>query len=153
MFVYLIEGVHIIVCLILILVVLLQKGKGQDFASTFGGGGTQTAFGARSSTTILHHATTVAAVLFMITSLTLTIMMSRPGQGSVIGEGAVAPAPPPVTQPLPVTPAGGAAAGETADPQPADPEAGEDTAAPAPDGAITVPADEPETPVGADQEE
>lgn len=86
---YVVLPIHIIVCLMLIVIVLLQKGKGQDFASTFGGGGTQTSFGARSGASVLHRATTVAAVLFMITSLTLTILLSRPGQGSVLGTGDV----------------------------------------------------------------
>jgi preprotein translocase subunit SecG len=89
--IWLIGTAHIIICFLLIVIVLLQKGKGQDFASTFGGGGTQTAFGARSGSTILHRATTVAAILFMVTSLTLTILMSRPGQGSVLDDGATAP--------------------------------------------------------------
>ena len=82
---------HIIVCVFLILVVLLQQGKGQDLASSFGGGGTQTAFGARSSTTVLHRLTTVAAVLFMLTSLSLTILISQPGAGSVLSNDASVP--------------------------------------------------------------
>jgi preprotein translocase subunit SecG len=98
--IWLIGSVHVLVCAMLIVIVLLQKGKGQDFASTFGGGGTQTAFGARSGATILHRATTVAAVLFMLTSLSLTILMSQPGQGSVLGDGAIAPA----TTPAPALP-------------------------------------------------
>ena len=76
--------IHIIVSVFLILVVLLQQGKGQDFAGTFGGGGTQASFGARSSATLLHRLTTVAAVMFMLTSLSLTVMISQPGTGSVI---------------------------------------------------------------------
>jgi len=110
--IWLVGTIHVIVCFMLIVIVLLQKGKGQDFASTFGGGGTQTAFGARSGATILHRATTVAAVLFMLTSLSLTILLSRPGQGSVL-EGATvpiestAPAAPAIPPAAPVT--GGAA--------------------------------------------
>ena len=82
---------HIIVCVFLILVVLLQQGKGQDLASSFGGGGTQTAFGARSSTTVLHRLTTVAAILFMLTSLSLTILISQPGADSVLSNDASVP--------------------------------------------------------------
>ncbi len=78
--------IHVVVSVFLILVVLLQQGKGQDFAGTFGGGGTQASFGARSSTTILHRLTTVAAVMFMVTSLSLTVLISQPGTGSVIGD-------------------------------------------------------------------
>src|SRR5262245_14665085 len=79
---------HVIVCIFLILVVLLQQGKGADWAGAFGGGGTQTAFGARGAGTILSKATTAAAVIFMITSLALTILISQPGGSSVIREGA-----------------------------------------------------------------
>ena len=82
---------HVIVCIFLILVVLLQQGKGADWAGAFGGGGSQTAFGARSAATILSKATTGAAILFMITSLALTIMISRPGGSSVIRENAKQP--------------------------------------------------------------
>ena len=78
--------IHVIVSIFLILVVLLQQGKGQDFASTFGGGGTQTAFGARGAATILHRMTTVAAIMFMVTSLSLTILISRPSVDSVISD-------------------------------------------------------------------
>lgn len=104
MFIGLLTVVHVVVCALLIVVVLLQKGKGQDFASTFGGGGTQTSFGARSGATILHRATTAAAVIFMLTSLSLTIMMSRGGQESVlgdVGQEATAPVAPPAQEPLP----------------------------------------------------
>ena len=89
MAIWLLTFVHVAVSLFLILVVLLQQGKGQDFASTFGGGGTQTAFGARSSTTILHRLTTISAIVFMMTSLSLTILISRPGADSVLGEGGI----------------------------------------------------------------
>jgi preprotein translocase subunit SecG len=92
---------HVVVSMFLILVVLLQQGKGQDFASTFGGGGTQTAFGARSSTTVLHRLTTISAILFMVTSLSLTILISRPGADSVLDNEATG-----VQQPLTPEPAG-----------------------------------------------
>lgn len=77
---------HVIVSVFLILVVLLQQGKGQDLAGAFGGGGSQANVGVRSATTILHRLTTIAAVMFMVTSLTLTIMISNPGSNSVISE-------------------------------------------------------------------
>jgi preprotein translocase subunit SecG len=80
--------IHVFVCIILILVVLLQQGKGADFSGAFGGGGSQTAFGARGAGTVLSKATTAAAIIFMITSLVLTILISRPGGSSVIREGA-----------------------------------------------------------------
>ena len=68
---------HVLVCLFLIIVVLLQSGKAGDISSAFGGMGSQTAFGPRSGATLLTRATTTSAVLFMLTSLTLTILSSR----------------------------------------------------------------------------
>ena len=94
---------HVLICIFLILVVLLQQGKGADWAGTFGGGGSQTVFGARGAGTVLSKATTAAAIIFMITSLALTILIARPGVNSVIDEKAVpkttAPAPAPAPQP------------------------------------------------------
>jgi preprotein translocase subunit SecG len=75
----LITIVHIIVALILILVVLLQTGKRADLAGAFGGGGSQTAFGTRGAATLLSKVTTTAAVLFMLTSLGLSLVSPRPG--------------------------------------------------------------------------
>jgi preprotein translocase subunit SecG len=82
---------HIIVCLILILIVLLQSGKGADLAGAFGGGGSQTAFGARGTATFLSKLTTVAAVIFMLTSLALSLITSK-DKGSSIMHGAGTPA-------------------------------------------------------------
>jgi preprotein translocase subunit SecG len=91
--------VHVLVCLFLIVVVLLQSGKAADLAGAFGGMGSQTAFGPRGSATLLSKATTVSAVVFMLTSLTLSILATR----------ATGPAPtvldqPGTTQTAPVTP-------------------------------------------------
>lgn len=69
--------IHVIVCLFIIIVVLLQSGKGQDIAAAFGGMGSQTAFGPRGAATLLGKATTWSAVIFMITSITLSIFASR----------------------------------------------------------------------------
>src|SRR5258708_28803055 len=69
--------IHIVVCFFLIIVVLLQSGKAADLAGAFGGMGSQTAFGPRGSATILSKATTLAAALFMLTSLTLAILATR----------------------------------------------------------------------------
>ena len=78
----LITTVHIIVCFFLIIVVLLQSGKSGDIAAAFGGMGSQTAFGPRGSATVLSKATTWSTVIFMLTSITLSIMASRSGSGS-----------------------------------------------------------------------
>ena len=68
---------HVLVSLFLIIVVLLQSGKAADLAGAFGGMGSQTAFGPRGAATILSKATTTAAVLFMMTSITLGIWQGR----------------------------------------------------------------------------
>ncbi len=69
--------VHILVCIFLIIVVLLQSGKAADLAGAFGGMGSQTAFGPRGSATLLSKATTISAILFMLTSLTLSILATK----------------------------------------------------------------------------
>ena len=74
--------IHIAVCTVLILVVLLQSGKAADLAGAFGGMGSQTAFGPRGAQTVLSKATTICAVLFMLTSLSLTIMSTRRGRST-----------------------------------------------------------------------
>jgi preprotein translocase subunit SecG len=85
--------VHIIVCLFLIIVVLLQSGKSADIAAAFGGMGSQTAFGPRGAATVLSKATTWAAVIFMLTSITLSIFASkRTGSSSVLGNMKTQPA-------------------------------------------------------------
>src|SRR5271154_1622160 len=78
--------IHVIVCFFLIVVVLLQSGKAADLAGAFGGMGSQTAFGPRGSATLLSKAPTIAAAVFMVTSLTLAIMATRSagGSGSVL---------------------------------------------------------------------
>jgi preprotein translocase subunit SecG len=75
---------HVLVSLFLILVVLAQQGKGQDLASAFGGAGSQTAFGARGTATLLSKVTAGAAVLFMVTSLTLTYLRPPGEQRTVV---------------------------------------------------------------------
>lgn len=69
--------IHVIVCLFLIAVVLLQSGKAADLAGAFGGMGSQTTFGPRGSATLLSRATTVSAILFMLTSISLSIVATR----------------------------------------------------------------------------
>ena len=107
---YLIATLYVLTCMVLMLVILLQQGKGGDIANAFGGGSSQAAFGARSGATVLSRATTVCAVLFVVGALVLGIVGQR-GPGSVIGGRAQprAPAaPPPVTlppNPAPPTPA------------------------------------------------
>lgn len=73
---------HVIACLFLILVVLLQSGKAADLAGAFGGMGSQTAFGPRGAATVLTKATAIAAILFMVTSLSLSVIATRGGSGT-----------------------------------------------------------------------
>jgi preprotein translocase subunit SecG len=113
---YLAMFVHVVVCIFLIIVVLLQSGKAADLAGAFGGMGSQTAFGPRGSATLLSKATTISAVLFMVTSLSLSIMATRnAGLGTTVLEAAPKSAPavpkqpatPPANQttlPLPINP-------------------------------------------------
>ena len=83
---------HVIISVFLCLVVLVQQGKGADLAGAFGGGGSQTAFGARGATTLLHKLTTVFFIAFVITSLTLAILEARP-HGSLMDKTAAPTAP------------------------------------------------------------
>ena len=82
----LITALHVITCVFLIIVVLLQHGKSADIAGAFGGVGSQTAFGPRGAASALSKATTIAVVVFMITSLTLSVVNKRgtAGGGSVL---------------------------------------------------------------------
>jgi preprotein translocase subunit SecG len=73
----LLATIHVIVCLFLIGVVLLQQGKSADLAGAFGGQGSQTAFGPRGAANLLTKLTTWGAVLFMVLSISLTVLMAR----------------------------------------------------------------------------
>jgi preprotein translocase subunit SecG len=109
MWVILITIIHVVVCLILIGIVLLQSGKSADLAATFGGAGSQAAFGPRGAATLLSKVTTWCAVIFMLTSITLSIFASRraTASGSVLsGERNVPTKQAPAQQPTapPATP-------------------------------------------------
>ena len=136
--IYLLYTVHVLVCVFLILVVLLQQGKGADL-SVFGGGSTQTAFGARGATTFLHKLTVASFIVFVLT--TLAIGIPQLGGSSSVMRGAAgkaapartpaptkgAPARSPAAPGAPAAPAPGARPGA---PSPARP-----AATPAPKGA------------------
>jgi preprotein translocase subunit SecG len=108
----LVTVLHVIVCVFLIVVVLLQSGKSADLAAAFGGAGSQTAFGPRGAATILSKATTWSAIIFMLTSITLSIMASRRSGGSSVLERekaaptqqAPAQQKPPAPEPQPLNP-------------------------------------------------
>jgi preprotein translocase subunit SecG len=76
---YALTVIHVIVCLFLMIVVLLQSGKAADLAGAFGGMGSQTVFGPRGAATVLTKATTIAAGAFLFTSLSLSILSTRSG--------------------------------------------------------------------------
>ena len=82
----LIITIHVFVCLALILIVLLQTGKGADMGATFGGGGSQALFGSSGATTFLGKATTVMAIVFMLTSLILAYRSGKAPTTSIMKE-------------------------------------------------------------------
>ena len=93
---------HVIVSLFLIGVVLLQSGKGAEMGASFGSSGSQSVFGAGGGTSFLSKLTTSAAVIFMLTSLTLAYISGQPSSSSMMsGKGKSAPvqAPAPISAP------------------------------------------------------
>src|ERR1700750_2298120 len=81
---YFVVVIHVIVSLFLVGVVLLQQGKSADLAGAFGGQGSQTAFGPRGAANLLTKLTTYSAILFMLTSIGLTILLARSADHSVL---------------------------------------------------------------------
>ncbi len=108
----LVTTIHVLVCVFLILVILLQAGKGGGMGSAFGGAGSQTVFGGRGAQTFLGKVTSISAAIFMLTSLTLAYHSSR--SQSVVERAASVPrqpapgplAPPPGTPPPGTPPPG-----------------------------------------------
>jgi preprotein translocase subunit SecG len=135
--------VHITTCLLLIGVVLLQQGKGADMGAVFGGS-SSTIFGSSGAGNFLTRLTTGLAVVFMLTSLTLTYTSARHVTASVFDTAPLGE-PPPLG--APGAPAGGAApeaaAPEAAQPQAAAPQAAPPQAAPVPQPAAEQPAAAP----------
>ena len=84
---YVVVVVHVLVCLFLIGVVLLQQGRSADLAGAFGGQGSQTAFGPRAAANVLTRLTTWSAVIFMVTSILLTVLYVRTGGSHSVLEG------------------------------------------------------------------
>jgi preprotein translocase subunit SecG len=98
---------HVIVCFVLIIVIMLQSGNAADLAGAFGGAGSQTAFGPRGAATFLSRATTWCAIVFMMTSLTLSFKRATPqaSTGSILeqtSQPGTAPAKPVGTPPVQV---------------------------------------------------
>lgn len=97
---------HVLVCFVLIIVIMLQSGSAADLAGAFGGAGSQTAFGPRGAATFLSHATTWCAIVFMMTSLTLSVRRAPsdvPSTGSILEQtqkSGTVPAKPAQTSPI-----------------------------------------------------
>ena len=136
---YVVPAIHVVLCLFLIAVVLLQTGKGADMGAVFGGG-SQTLFGSGGAGNFLTRLTTGMAIGFMLTALILTYSSNRtqtsdlierlplaptpvaPPAGSAPGPGATAESPPADGQPaVPVEPAPPAAEAPAGEPAPATP--------------------------------
>jgi preprotein translocase subunit SecG len=106
---YVLVSLHVMVCFVLVIVIMLQSGNAADLAGAFGGAGSQTAFGPRGAATFLSRATTWCAIVFMMTSLTLSVKRgpTEISTGSVLEETQqpaskqpAKPATPPVQIPL-----------------------------------------------------
>jgi preprotein translocase subunit SecG len=89
---YVVVVVHVLVCVFLVGVVLLQQGRSADLAGAFGGQGSQTAFGPRAAANVLTRLTTWSAIIFMVTSISLTVLYQRSSGSHSVLQG-VKPAP------------------------------------------------------------
>jgi preprotein translocase subunit SecG len=90
--IYLVVVLHIVVSIFIVGVVLLQQGKSADLAGAFGGQGSQTAFGPRGAANLLTKLTTYSAIIFMLTSIGLTVLLARAGGDHSVLSGASHPA-------------------------------------------------------------
>ena len=111
--------VHVVVCIALIMIVLLQTGKGADMGAAFGGGSSQTLFGSSGASTFLSKATTIAAVVFMLTSLALAYFSGQKTGGSVVLESTAPIEAPAVPAPSATDTAGQTGTAADAEPKPA----------------------------------
>jgi len=89
---YVVIVAHVLVCIFLVGVVLLQQGRSADLAGAFGGQGSQTAFGPRAAANVLTRLTTWSAIIFMVTSISLTVLYQRSSGSHSVLQG-VNPAP------------------------------------------------------------
>lgn len=96
--------IHVLVSLFLIFIVLIQGGKGAELGAAFGGGSSQTLFGGRGAATFLNKATTIVAVVFMLTSLLLAIVSVR---GTTVIKPSIPAGGPVQEQPFQTTPPAG----------------------------------------------
>jgi preprotein translocase subunit SecG len=135
---------HVMVCLVLVIVVLLQHGKGADIGAVFGGGASSTVFGSRGAGNFLTKLTTASALIFMVTSLSLAYLANTSGTGDIF-ENEAPEAAQPTAGESPAAAEGTAPAGEgfqeVKPPEPAKPETS------APEAEATAPAPAEAAPV------
>jgi preprotein translocase subunit SecG len=117
--IYVLVPIYVIVCVFLILVVLLQQGKGADVSAAFGASSSQTTFGARGATTLLERITTWSFVVFSVLAVTISLLEARP-RSSVLAK-ARAGASPKAAVPAPAPGSGPASAPAAAPAVPAAP--------------------------------
>jgi preprotein translocase subunit SecG len=141
-FFWVLVTLHVLLCIVLILVVLLQSGKAADLAGAFGGAGSQTAFGPRGAATFLSKATTWCFIMFILSTLSITMLESQ-GLGSALGSGSKSvlertqkppeekPAAPSTTPPGESTPAAPASTPQQTPPQSSAPAPAQPAPAPA----------------------
>jgi len=98
---YLLTAIYVLICVVLLMVILLQQGKG-DIGAMYGGGSSNSAFGARAGATVLSKATAILAVLFMVGAMALAIIGQR-GPGSVVSGTPAPPAPARPATPAPTS--------------------------------------------------
>lgn len=125
-FTVLLMTLHILVCFILVVVIMLQSGSAADLAGAFGGAGSQTAFGPRGAATFLSRATTWCAIVFMLTSLALSVKRAPTGSfstGSILEETQPTAPAPKAAPAKPGAPAPAAPAQKQSAPAPAQPPA------------------------------
>ena len=115
--IYFLIALHILVSLALIVIVLLQSGKGAEMGASFGSGGSQSVFGAGGGNTFMSKLTTSAAVIFMLTSLTLAYLGGKSGSSSIMPSKSAAPKPATGAPAVPGSPMGGAVPAQPGAPQ------------------------------------
>ena len=117
--IYVLIPLYVVVCVFLILVVLLQQGKGADVASAFGASSSQTTFGARGATTVFERITTWSFVAFSVLAVAISLLQSRPRSSVLKSQAARRPAAPAPAAPKPMAPVSAAPAPASAAPAPA----------------------------------
>jgi preprotein translocase subunit SecG len=117
--IYVLVPIYVIICVFLVLVVLLQQGKGADVASAFGASSSQTTFGSRGATTVLERVTTWSFVAFSVLAITISLIQARPHSSVLAREKAKKAAVPVAPAPAVPAPATSAPASVPAAPVPA----------------------------------